>query len=362
MKKFATLSFVIIFAVLALSIAVFGCTFVINTDTEIAYADSASDGEYFKVAVSDLAGNDYAQISDIKVSSTAIPFEEYLFFLPESFYLKKIAETSVFGNQLVYIEYAGATNSNSGISGEQWFITKSDFDKLVPAESTLDTSSSSLNPLLTIAETETINLDGTPITKDSGYTVRYVGSYFDTTDTTRENEFLYVSIEKDGTKLFATVEKSKFNAFNKPYHSITQTAKDALTAETTAPSGDGSSNENAGGIDSAEPGTSGPETLRIVLIIGIVLPAVAIVLLLFKPNKKQTNYDKRTIKKQRSNSKSDYDNDMSRGRHDNYDRSRDYDRYDRRDRDYNRYDRDYDRYRDDRDYQRRDRYDDYDRR
>ncbi|MBP3291860.1 MAG: hypothetical protein J6M26_05435, partial [Clostridia bacterium] len=121
--------------------------------------------------------------------------------------------------------------------------------------------------------------------------------------------------------------------------------------------------------------TSKSTLLRIILIIGIAVPAVIIAIMLFKPgrNSAKTNYDRHAMRTRRDDD-IDYDRDRRYDRDRDYSRraprdyDRDYDRrddrgYDRRDdRDYDRrdYDRDYNR-RDDRDYRRRDDRD-YDRR
>ena len=90
------------------------------------------------------------------------------------------------------------------------------------------------------------------------------------------------------------------------------------------------------------------KALRIILIVGIAIPAVIIVLLLFKPTK---DGRKKTVARERSRDEFDYDERRDYRRDDRYyDDRRDDRRYDDR-RDDRRDDRDY---RDDRRYDARD--------
>lgn len=92
--------------------------------------------------------------------------------------------------------------------------------------------------------------------------------------------------------------------------------------------------------------------LRIVIIIGIAIPAILIVILLFKPSKNERRYSKNSVRSGRGRDDFDYDDSRSYRRRERDERDeRDYDRRD--DRDYRsdrRDDRDYDRRYDDRDY------------
>lgn len=309
MKKSAALIFISIFAL----------AFTLGFVTAPSLVAHAADAEaYIMGSVSDLKNNSAAGASPIAVKD--YDTGNVLFYLPESYYVKVISKNTAL--DIYRVEYAGLTNL---------YIDASATVKEPEAVSFAANVSPYPNMLLQLPENGGFTLSGTNI--DSTYTIKFLGFKGDNKD-----ENIYVTASKNDTTLQGAVPKSAFTAFSLPYHPITEAERQALI--TPPPSG-------------GEDGQLAPkssETLRIILIIGIIVPAVLIVFLLFKPTKDgKNNYDKRAIKHKRAN---DYDYDRDR----RYDADKSYDR-DRYDRDYrgdggSRYDeRGYDRpYRDERDF------------
>lgn len=214
---------------------------------------------------------------------------------------------------------------------EDCMITKED----VPTESVKayeGVTASNFAPNVLLITNQSVTVDGVAVNTSDGWTVKLMG-YID--------DNLYVKAVKDDVSRLGAVPKTSFNSFNVSYHAIAQAERAGLLNQTP--------NDEPGTVSGG--GTS--NILRIILIIGIIIPALIIVLLLFKPNRETAGYDKRAMKKQPDSRKVDYDRDRRYG--DDYRRDyRDYPDRDRdRDRDYrDRYDRDY-RGRDDRDYRER---------
>jgi len=338
MKKSAIKKTALYFAIAAIMTIVIAMALLIYLPAFTAYADGEQQDESvttkcIKIAPRDLEHNAYAGVSGIAVKD--LETDDTMFYVPESYFL-----TSVEHRRIARADFDYFAFSYAGLDTSKWYI---DYDATITVETV--TFKADENPFpdvrLTLVENgATIYLDNDTVLTNE-YTIKFIG--FNETG----SEF-YVSATQDGVTKFAMVDKSLFVSSNIPYQARTQAEREALLEEIarTPKTGD------------IVPNTS--KTLRIILIVGICVPAVLIVFLLFKPTKDSR---KKTLARERNRAELDYDDSRSYRRDDRYDdRDRDYrdrrddrrdDRYDDRDRYYeDRRDdrRDYDRPRDDRRY------------
>ena len=136
---------------------------------------------------------------------------------------------------------------------------------------------------------------------------------------------VFCAPDADANILYGVAEADKFESFSVPWHPLAEARRAELTAPEEPEQGDDGAAD--GDLTGGEPS----DALRIILIIGIAVPALIIVFLLFKPVAGgKRGYDKRkTMRRQ----------DPEGGGID-YDRTRSYesdrDRYDRGYRDYER--------------------------
>lgn len=303
-----------------------------------------SDVIFAYVAPADLENNPYAGQSNVAVIDDDTG--DVLFYLIESYYYPATAET-----------WKGETYFKLAFEGLNASI---DTENLVVAPKTYDgvTLENALPSNLLLKEGVTFTIGSHTV--DSTWTVKLMGM-------NEDDFFVQASFGED--TIFGLVEKTNFTTEEIAYHQIDEAIRQGLINKTPDE-------------EVAESGDASKSTLlRIILIVGIAVPAVIIAIMLFKPgrNSAKTNYDRHAMRSRRDDDV-DYDRDRSYDRDRDYSRreSRDYDREyrdrdyrDRRDdRDYRRDDRDYRDRRDDRDYDRRDRDDrdyrrddrDYDRR
>lgn len=304
------------------------CTgYLLCAPHSVASADSTMS--VIKAPVSNLEGNAYAGKSTLKL----IPLDgNKAIFVPESYFVEykkpyagELHEV-VYAGKLYYVK--GASDPNS--------ITVADDELIYP------------DVALTIKEGETVTIKGGMLEITNEYVIKFLGYGEDGTE-------IFVSMVHDGNSPITDfIPVDKFNAFTIPYQHKTQVERDELLASKVEPPVFGND------------GTITPKTsvaLRVIIIIGIAIPTVLIVLLLFKPSKNERRYAKNSVRSERGKDDFDYDDSRSyRRRDDRRDDRRNDIRDDRRDdiRD-NRYDGRYDRdYRDDRDYDRDER--GYDRR
>lgn len=190
---------------------------------------------------------------------------------------------------------------------------------------------------LALAEGATVTLvNATTVTAEDGYTFAFVGY------ANQERTRVTFAATHEGDTLFGTAEAEAFMPFTVGWQALAAAEREELVNPET------SSDDNLTG---GEPS----DALRIILIIGIAVPALIIVLLLFKPTSKKRGYDKRAMRHDPAQN-IDYDRERNyNADRDRYDRGyRDYERrsYPER-RDYDRRDYDYDRgrgYGSDRDY------------
>lgn len=315
------------FAALAV-IMLIACGFSLIPCESIAYAESTVS--VIEAPVSNLEGNAAAGKSTLKI----IPKNgNKAILIPESYFVQY---KSLYTGDVHTVIYAG----------EEYYFKG---EPTVVEISVNENELLSPNVPLTLKENANVTINGIiPITNE--YTIKLLGYSEDGTE-------LYVSLLLDGNSpLHSFIPTESVEAFTVPYQLKTQTKRDELLASKVEPPV----------IEDGNFVANTSVALRIVIIIGIAIPIVLIVILLFKPSKNDRKYTKNSVRGARSADEFDYDDSRSYRRRDDRDRdSRDYDRrdYERdrdRDRDYDRRDRDYDRDYEDRDrgYDRRD----YDRR
>ncbi|MEG2687970.1 MAG: hypothetical protein RSA24_02245, partial [Clostridia bacterium] len=135
---------------------------------------------------------------------------------------------------------------------------------------------------------------GSEVSATDGFTFKYIGG--------AEGDKVFVAAQKGEQKLLVAIDKTSFETFSVPYHPVTEAERQQLLKPAEKPATDA--------FKTPEKST----TLRIILIIGIVVPAVLIVLLLFKPSKGSAKHtDKRAMKKSRKKGEYDYDRSRSYG-------------------------------------------------
>lgn len=254
----------------------------------IAYA--ASEKDVVLATVSNLEGNEYPLASTI-----ALYNESEGFYIPESYYVTDVVQRQAINYIYYTVQYCG-----------QEFLCQ---DGTLPAASKVafdDGVSPYPDVTLTIAS-ESIDLKGTAVTND--YTIKFLGYHL--TDSTQ----IYVMATYNGEKKFGFVSKDAFSAFVVPYHPVAQAERNRIL-ENKKPV------EPKGG--DIVPNTS--LALRIVLIIGIAVPAVIIVILLFKPSKHDVSDGKNQLRRSRRKDEFDYDSSRSYSPDRPYDDRNDYDR------------------------------------
>ena len=318
MKKVYAKTFILLLALLFTALTILCVAQFCVSSTNIAKADSTVT--VIKAPVSNLEDNAYAGKSTVSVYDS----NGNLFYIPESYYLCSPVISIGAANSvaIVYeVTYCDII--------KPFLLHNADFSPYeLPATTQINVSEGeSLSPdvRLTIKDDAEIELDSALVTND--FTIKLLGYSED------ESE-VYVSATYNGISKYGFIPTDSLEPFTVPYQQRAQAERDALLAAKDKPIvSDGSL---------AAPNTS--VALRIVLIIGIAVPSIIIVLLLFKPSKDEKRYAKSAVRRDR-NDRIDYDEPRDSRRNSNYrydyDDDRDYDRrYSRRDDDY---DRDYDR-------------------
>ena len=296
----------------------------------IASADDTENTDIVKTKVieaptpeSHLESNQYAGISTLKLVTGN---DEV--YIPESYFVLDKGIMNEYNPDIHVVEYAG---HEFYLMGEPTVteITVADGELLFP------------NVFLKLKNEEPVRIGFVNITND--YTIKFLGY-----NESGTNIYVSASIGSN-TPIPGFIPKDSVEPFEVPYQTRTQAKYDEMHAPPP-------------NTPIIEDGHFAPNTsvaLRVIIIIGIAIPTVLIVLLLFKPSKNDRKYSKNSVRNTRSRDEFDYDDSRSYRRRDDRD-DRDYDRRDDRDRDYDRRDdRDYDRRYDDRDYDRRDKRDDY---
>ncbi len=260
MKKFG-LKFAIILTILALTCmiaiwAVFSCSMTV--------VDAASEQNVLLAPISNLKDNEFAGVSTLKVNVKSPSMEEV--YLPESYYAINPQPVGDEGG-FYEVEYCGIAF---------FFIT----DELITDTVTFaDGVDGNPDVRLTLnGDDVVVDIKGTTLT--ANHTIKLIGYNQDGSE-------VYVIATLDGVSVKGFVDIDCFAPFNVPYHPIAQAERDALLAELNKPTPDD------GDIT---PNTS--VALRVVLIIGIAVPAVIIAILLFKPTKnsrRQVKQDNKEI-------------------------------------------------------------------
>ena len=309
MKKFLAVMFVMLFAALALT----ACGFASEKDGA-ALAAGDSDYVYIRIAPSDDA---------LKNSSTASPSavratnrsqgESVTVFLTEGYFYKAVRYNDAF--------YALDASLGNGF----YIDTALPEDAVYP---TLPEGASASDALpdvaLTLAAGKSVTLPNyiTVRPEDEDYTFRFLG--WAEEDADGERGIVFAADGPTGATLFGTAESDTFLPFTVPWHPLDEARRQALITPT--PSDDGVPDDLTGGEPS--------DALRIILIIGIAVPALIIVFLLFKPSSDRRRPDerRRTVRGSDTRGGIDYDRERS------YESDRE--RYERGYRDYERDDRD----------------------
>lgn len=316
------------------AIAVIVCALTLTAFTALPASEGealAAGSEYYIcISPSDdaLAGNAEAQPSDIAVSVNSDDGNaEILFYLTQSYYYK----VSRYGTTYVLSDLA-----------ELGFFIQGDLPEgalIAALPDGAEPSGAMPSVALTLAKGAEVKLNnGLTVngTNAAGYSFSFLG-YSHASDGTLMVAF---SAKNAATTTFGTADRSSFEAFVLPWHPVAEAHRSALLAPDEPVIEDGNGDLTAGTPSHA---------LRIVLIIGIAVPAVLIVILIFKPtsDNRDRRDDRRAMRRRDDRRGIDYDRERSY--------ASDRDRYDRGYRDYER--RDYPEMRDD-GYSPRDRRDD----
>lgn len=289
MKRTAIKNTLFILSVVTLSLLLACCVLaILLLPIKIVYAESTQEVVY--APVSDLENNEYAGVSTIKLI-----YGTQYFYIPESYY---VSDITIGPMNFCSVKYCGFN---------AFYIETTDSEPNTTTVTFADDVSPSPDVLLTLKEGIQITLGEENITNE--YTIKLLGYGVDD-----ETQIFIVAI-KDGTPYFGFASRDSFENFVVPYHPIAQAEREDLLASKFVPDPDN------GDII---PNTS--LSLRIILIIGICVPAVIIAFLLFKPSKVERTQGKNTLHKNRSRNEFDYDSprsyssDKQNGYDDGYDR------------------------------------------
>lgn len=321
-KVYFILKVAVIFLLLLMTVF---SALIATSFTKAKIADAESEKYILFPYTGELANLSEANPSSYIFSNEAIG-EDKGFYVPQTYYAKYIS-TKQLDVEYYEISYCGITG-----------YIKAD-SKLQPKEIT-EVTESNAYPQIYLTLKDGVSFKAAFTAFDENWTFRYLGESINA-------DKVYVSCTKGSENKIAETDKSNFNSYAVPLHSITQAAKAAETKTEITPDG------------TLTPATTTNKTLRGLLIAGIVFPAVVIIILIFVPRKKKQTYDDFASERRMSpydrprNSKRDpypdrygkEDYDYDRRRYDRYD---DYPPSDRREREI-----DYDRY----DSQKNDRYD-----
>ncbi len=249
---------------------------------KIAYADSTQ--EVLVAPVSNLEGNEYAGASTLCLFRG----NNDKFYIPESYYIYLSGAINI--GQYYPVVYCG-------ISQEFYYASET-----APTCSPVvfaDGVSPFPDVRLTLKD-ESLAFNGLEINSD--YTIKFLGYH------TENANLIYIAAMLDGSNYFGFASRDSFEEFVVPYHPIAQAERDRLIASKQQPDPD------KGDII---PNTS--LALRIVLIIGIAVPAIIIAILLFKPSKNDRSQGKSVMRKERGRNEFDYDSTRTYREGDRYD-------------------------------------------
>lgn len=340
--KVCTKIFLFALAALLLLCAAVFCTPSSNT------ARAEDSITVIKAPVSNLEGNAYAGVSAVRLFDS----NNNEFYIPESYFL--CSPSMAIKDRIFNVTYC---NMSFLLRNEDFSlyelpattqINLSEGEVLFP-DMRLALKNEETSLLSQVAESDGIVKYVPKKTINNEYTVKLLGY-------NEDGREIFVCATYNGDSDCGFIPADELEEFAVPYQQRAQAERAALLAakeKPTAPNG-----------SITPPNTS--VALRIVLIIGIAVPAILVVLLLFKPSKNERRYAKNSVRNDRGRDGIDYDDPRNDRRRDrryddeyrnsrerDYDRDRDYDRnrgydrrYDDRGGDYDgrdrRYDRDYD--------------------
>lgn len=263
-----------ILSVVVLSLLLAFCVLgILLLPIKIVYAESTQEVVY--APVSDLENNEYAGVSTIKLI-----YGTQYFYIPESYY---VSDITIGPMSFCSVKYCGFND---------FYIETTDDELNTTTVTFADDVSPSPDVLLSLKEGIQIKLGEEDVTNE--YTIKLLG--YGVEDASQ----IFIVAFKDGTPYFGFASRDSFENFVVPYHPIAQAERDELLASKFVPDPDN------GDII---PNTS--LSLRIILIIGICVPAVIIAFLLFKPSKAERTQGKNTLHKNRSRGEFDYDSPRS---------------------------------------------------
>lgn len=283
MKKTAMKNTAFIISVILLSLALAFCVLgILLLPFSIVHADSEQDVIF--APVSNLEGNEYASASSIVL----VTADEIEFCIPESYYIANVHHAVA---NYYLVSYCGFDDKFFVKSNEAPKTTKVTFS---------DDVALSPDVKLTLKIGEELTFGTTTVNND--YTIKLLGYKPD--DPTQ----IFISATTDGTPTFGFASVDSFLPFSVPYHPVSQAEREQILSSKYQP------NPDNGDII---PNTS--LALRIVLIIGICVPALVIAILLFKPSKNDRSQGKNTLRKSRKRDDFDYDSARTYARPDGYD-------------------------------------------
>lgn len=236
----------------------------------IAYAQDSQD--VVVAPVSNLEGNAQAGKSAMILEKTGDRF-----YIPESYYVTDIGDRPEVNNYYA-VTYCGEKfyyNANGTIQKQSIVFP----DGVSPYPD--------IN--LTIANGGSLLLDEKSV-NNTDYTIKFLGYSID------DDNKIYVMAIRDGEHFCGFAQRSIFESFTVPYHPLAEAERNRILDSKLPPE--------------PEKGDIIPDTslaLRIVLIIGIAVPTVIIVLLLFKPSKKDRAYGTNQLRRNKSRNEFDYD-------------------------------------------------------
>jgi uncharacterized protein YxeA len=259
--------FPIIFAVAA---AFFALTFGFS----VAPVACADGNAYIKIPdATPLSQLNNASVSSVKFKIFAEDGDiRSAFYLPTTYYVK------VTGNKITLrnLEYYPVL-----YNGHDGLVYLSDFGQTpepqaVPAVDALGENGEAPTFNLTYTAAEPTQISGKSV--DGTWTITYMGeAVSDAGAAVSDAGAVFVKCQKAGeSAVYGVIQKANFSAFTIPLHQVTIDEKAALSTP------DGSVQENKRPDDAV---------IRTVLIIGIVIPAVLIIVLLFVPRRRADNYD-----------------------------------------------------------------------
>ncbi len=224
---------------------------------QFAYADSAV--EAIKAPVSNLEGNATAGRSTLALLTDDSGDE---FYIPESYFVINPIPTRFDG---VYnVQYAGHSFLMEGSISNK---TTTVFG---------DEELSSPDITLSLLDGKVVEFEKVRIT--DAFTIKLLGYNADGTQ-------IYAMATEGARTLFGFIPLTDLQPFSIPYQAKTQAEREAILAQKDAPK--------------LENGDIAPNTslaLRIIIILGIAIPSVLIVVLLFKPSKNERSYRKNAVR------------------------------------------------------------------